>query len=83
MKTQFNLITFMTANREYVIERYSVLSKETHFNNIALKSFMKNILNLMILNNVKSEKRATQMFKSLVSTEFNTNIVVKFENVFK
>lgn len=56
MATKFNLQNFLSQNREIVISEYEELKKEKFFNNITLRNFMIQVMNLMAMQNIKSEK---------------------------
>jgi len=59
MKAKFELKTWLSENRNLVIEKYNELTKEANFNGISLKEFMSKVLTTMGYNNVKSEKKAS------------------------
>ena len=61
MKATFDLQTWLSDNREVVISKYNELTTEQFFNNITLKEFMLEVINAMVRNNIKSEKRAENM----------------------
>jgi len=79
MKT-FELKTWMSENREVVIENYNKLTTENFYNGISLKNFMLQVLNLMIINNVKSEKRAISMLPYLMGNVYVNNSKVELVN---
>ncbi len=80
MKTTFDLKTWMTENREVVIEKYNKLINEPYFNGITLKDFMLQVLNLMVINNIKSEKRAASMLPFLMGNVYAKNSKVEVVN---
>ena len=59
--TTFNINNWLGENRETVIAKYNDLINEKFFSGISLKSFMIEVLNMMIANNIKSEKRAASI----------------------
>lgn len=61
MKTQFELKTWLSENRETVIGKYEKLTKEKFFNGITLKDFMLQAMSVLVRNNVKSEKTASKI----------------------
>jgi uncharacterized protein Smg (DUF494 family) len=79
MKT-FELKKWMSENREVVIENYNKLTTEQFFNGISLKDFMVQVLNLMVLNNIKSEKRASSMLPFLMGDVYFNNSKVEVVN---
>ena len=80
MKTQFELKSFLTENRETVIEMHSRLTEERFFSGISLKDFMTKVYGLMLLNEIVTEKRANAHFVSLAQSVYNDN--VKIEVIF-
>jgi len=66
MKTKFEVTNWLSANRAIVIAKYEELTKENFFQGQSLKDFMIAILNLFVINNVKSEKRAAKMMPFLI-----------------
>lgn len=80
MKTTFELKAWMSENRNLVISNYTNLTNETHFNGISLKEFMVQILDSMVLNGVKSEKRAASLLPSLVEMAFVNNSTMGVRN---
>jgi hypothetical protein len=61
MKTQFELKTWLSENRETVIGKYNKLTQEKFFNGITLKDFMLQVMSVLVRNNVKSEKTASKI----------------------
>jgi len=61
MKASFELKAWMTENREIVIEKYNTLTNSEFFNGISMKDFMVQAYNMMVANNIKSEKRASSL----------------------
>lgn len=59
MKAQFEIKNFLANNREIVIAKYNELANDNFFDGITLKNFMIEVMNLFIINRVKSEKTAT------------------------
>ena len=58
MKAKFDIKTWLTENRERVINEYNRISNDEFFNGMTLKTYMTEIYNLMVINKVASEKRA-------------------------
>ena len=79
MKT-FELNAWMSENREVVIEKYNKLNSEQFFNGISLKDFMLQVLHLMKMNNIKSEKRAASMLPFLMGDVYVKNSKVEVIN---
>lgn len=79
MKT-LELKNWMSENREVVIENYNKLTTEQFFNGITLKDFMIQVLNLMVVNNIKSEKRAASMLPFLMSNVYVNNSKIEVVN---
>ena len=73
MKTTFDLKTWMTENREVVIEKYNKLINEPYFNGITLKDFMIQIYNLMQVNNPKSDKRCNSLLPFVMGQVYFNN----------
>jgi hypothetical protein len=73
MATKFNLQNFLSQNREIVISEYEELKKEKFFNNITLRNFMIQVMNLMAMQNIKSEKRASQMLPYILGDVYFNN----------
>ena len=76
MKTQFELKTWLSDNRETIISSYEKLTKETHFNGCTLKSYMLDVMQMFINNRIKSEKLANTKLPFFLD-------VVYFENCVK
>jgi len=91
MKAKFELKNWMTENREVVISKFEALQNEQFYNGISLKSFMVEIFNSMVRNNVKSEKTATSKLSFLMGQIYVENsrvegrdmISEKLENKYK
>ena len=79
MKT-FELKSWMTENRDVVLESYKKLTEEKFFNGISLKDFMVQVFNLMVVNNIKSEKRAASMLPFLMGDVYAKNSRVEVVN---
>lgn len=73
MKAKFEITNWMSENREVVIAKYEALKNEQYFNGISLKDFMVQVLNLMVINNVKSENRAASMLPFLMGNVYFKN----------
>lgn len=67
MKNQFDLKSFLTANRETVLAKYEMLKSETFFNGTDLRTFGMMVVDMMIRNNIKSEKTAKANFAFFLS----------------
>lgn len=76
----FEIKNWMSENREVVIENYNKLTTEQFFNGISLKDFMLQVLNLMVVNNIKSEKRAASMLPFLMGNVYVNNSKVEVVN---
>jgi len=77
MKTTFEIKTWLSENREIVISEYAKLENEKFFNGMSLKDFMVAVLNAMIRNNVKSEKRAANLLPFLMGDIYFNNSKVE------
>lgn len=75
MKAKFEITKWLTENRDTIIAGYEDLKNEYFFQGASLKEFMLAILNSMLMNNVKSEKRAASMLPFLMG-----NIYFEFSN---
>ena len=75
MKAKFEITKWLSENRESIIAKYEELKNENFFQGQPLKDFMVAILNAMIMNNVKSEKRASSMLPFLMG-----NVYFEFSN---
>lgn len=80
MKTQFELKSWMTENRETVINNYSQLATEPFFNGITLKEFMIEVMRIMTINNPKSDKRAASLLPYIISNVYASNCEVQVVN---
>ena len=80
MKATFNLKEFLTANKESVLINYEKLTKQEFFNGISLKDFMMQLMNLMQINNPKSEKRAASLLPDLTSMVIVSNSKIQCVN---
>lgn len=79
MKT-FELKSWMTENREVVIEKYNKLTAEKFYNGISLKDFMIQVYNLMVINNPKSEKRAASLLPDIIGNVYVNNSKIEVVN---
>jgi hypothetical protein len=79
MKT-FEIKTWLSENREVVIEEYNKLAAERFFNGISLKDFMVEVLNAMIRNNVKDEKKAKRILPILMGNIYVNNSKIEVGN---
>jgi len=75
MKAKFEITKWLSENRESIIAKYEELKNENFFQGQSLKDFMTAILNAMLMNNVKSEKRAASMLPFLMG-----NVYFEFSN---
>lgn len=75
MKAKFEITKWLSENREAIIAKYEELKNENFFQGQSLKDFMTALLNAMIMNNVKSEKRAASMLPFLMG-----NVYFEFSN---
>lgn len=66
----------MTENRDTVLEYYSNLEKETSFNNITMRQFGLEIYNLMVINNPRSEKKASKDLIVIVNSVYMSNSTI-------
>lgn len=66
MKAQFELKSFLTENRETVINVYNETSKNQFFTELSLKDFMMQVYSRMAQQNAKSEKRAASLFPTIL-----------------
>lgn len=73
MAAKFEITNWMSENREVVIAKYEALKNEQYFNGISLKDFMVQVLNLMVINNVKSANRAESMLPFLMGNVYHKN----------
>ena len=76
----FEIRNWMTENREVVIAKYDNLKNEPFFTGISLKDFMIAVMNLMISNEVKSEKRASNMLPTLIGCIYHNNSKISVRN---
>lgn len=60
MKKQFELKSWLSENRQVVIDQYNKTSTHQFFSGISLKDFMYQILDTMVVNNIKSENTASK-----------------------
>jgi len=58
MKATFEVKSFLSENRELVIEKYNTLTTYEFYNGITLHNFMLQVMQLMVINNPRSEKTA-------------------------
>jgi len=73
MKAKFELRTWLTENRETIVNNYTKLTAETYFSGISLKDFMIATMNALTMNNVKSEKTATSKLPFLMANVYCAN----------
>ena len=66
MTKQFNIQNFLSENREVVISKYNEISNNKFFTGITLKNFMMQVYNRMDQQNAKSEKRAFNIFNTVL-----------------
>ena len=67
MTTKFELRTWLSENRDQVINEYNSLTNDKFFNGISMKDFMVRVMNAMAVNNPKSEKRAASLLPNVMS----------------
>ena len=74
--SKFNLKSFLTENREIVLNSFEELKKEQFYNNVPLKTFMIEVANMMVTNNPKSDKVAIKKLADCLSYVYlnNSNI---------
>ena len=70
---KFELNNWMTENREIVLNKFSALKKEQHYNGISLKQFGLQVYQSMANNNIKSIDRAYRMLPMLMSNVYLNN----------
>jgi len=75
MKAKFEITKWLSENRDTIIAKYEELENENFFQGQSLKDFMTTILNAMLMNNVRSEKRAASMLPFLMG-----NVYFEFSN---
>jgi len=80
MKAKFELRTWLTENRETIVNNYTKLTKEKFFSGISLKDFMIATMNALTMNNVKSEKTATSKLPFLMANVYCANSKVGGSN---
>lgn len=80
MKTTFELNSWMSLNREIVISEYNKMTTEKFFNGCSLKQFMCEVLHLMKMNNVRSEKTAASKLPYLMSDVAFKNTTIHVKN---
>lgn len=73
MATKFDLKQALRARREEVIEKFNALQSEEHYNKCTLKQFMTEFMNLMIINNPRSQKRFDHLFRGLLEMAYYNN----------
>ena len=80
--TTFELKNWMSENRETVISKYNKLTNEANYNGIALRGFMIQVMAIMQMNNIKSEKKAFSMLPIALGEVYNNNSrIVANDNV--
>ena len=79
MKT-FEIKTWLGENRDVIIAKYNNLTSNKFYNGITLKNFMIEILNAMVRNNVKSEKRAAKLLPQFLDDTFYKNSSISTPN---
>lgn len=82
MKAKFEIKTWLSENRETVIAKHTKLTSEIFYNGITLKDFMIQVMNVLIRNNVKSEKTADKVLTLALGEVYVNNSKV-FANDFK
>jgi hypothetical protein len=76
MKAQFELKTWLSENREIVIEKHNELTKEQFYNGITLKDFMLQIMHIMNMNRIKSAKTAEKNLPFLMGQVYFKNSTI-------
>jgi len=76
MKAQFELKTWLSENRELVIEKYNALTKEQFYNGITLKDFMLQVMHLMNMNRIKSANAAAKNLPFLMGNVYFKNSTI-------
>jgi len=80
MKAKFELRTWLTENREIIVNNYTKLTTEKFFSGISLKDFMIATMNALTVNNVKSEKTASSKLPFLMANVYCANSKVGGSN---
>lgn len=70
---KFELKSWLSENREIVISKHNALTTEKHYSGISLKDFMVEVVKMMEINNVKSEKRAASKLPFLMGNIYFEN----------
>lgn len=73
MKKQFELVKFLSENREMVIAEYNKLQNEKFFNGISMKQFGLDIFKAMSNNNPRSEARAESLLPNVIGMVYASN----------
>jgi len=73
MKAKFDLRSFLTTNREIVLNSYKTASEHNFFNQISLANYMTQVFNYMVENNPKSDKKAMSVLISAIDRVSNKN----------
>ena len=80
MKAKFELRTWLSSKRDYVIAEHTRLTQHPLYSGITLKEFMLEHLGDLEYNNVKSESRAEKMMPMFVGKIFLDNSKVHGED---
>lgn len=76
MATKFDLMQALSARREEVIEKFNALQSEEFYNQCTLKQFMVEFMNLMKINDPRSQKRFNNLFGYLLADVYHNNCSV-------
>ena len=63
---KFELKTWLSENREQVINSFESLTKERFYNGMTQRNFMITVMNRMAQNNPKSAKRASSLLPTIL-----------------
>lgn len=63
----------MIENREQVISKFEELQQSETYNGISLKQFMTDVFNRMLMNNPRSDKRASSLLPTILDTVYWNN----------
>jgi len=80
MKATFEIKTWLSENREVVIEKFNKLTTERFYNGITLKTFMTEVLDGMVRNNIKNEKIAKIKLPFVIGNVYVDNSKIEVVN---
>lgn len=66
MKSKFDLKQALSDRRESVIAKYNALADEKYFDGCTLRNFMLEILNMCVMNNIRSDKRLDNLLPDIM-----------------